>query len=99
MFSEDSQGHKQPMKLGSPLGIPGMVGSAPVGGGPPAVDKARAVTRGILGPLLGWREKRMAQVVGPCLAVGETVLDFGTGDGVVARAIVRQSNCQMMGLD
>lgn len=68
-------------------------------GGRPAVDRARAVTRGVLGPLLNWRANRIARVVGPRLAAGETVLDFGTGDGVVARAIAKQSGSRITGLD
>jgi len=59
----------------------------------------RALSRALVAPVYNWRTRRIAQTLGPQISAGETVLDFGAGDGEVARAIVAHSGCRLTGLD
>lgn len=59
----------------------------------------RTLSRALVAPVYNWRTRRIAQTLGPRFSTGETVLDFGIGDGEVARAIVAQSGCHLTGLD
>lgn len=59
----------------------------------------RPPLRWALKPLLEWRAARIARGVAPLLSAGELVLDFGTGDGVVAQRISQRSGCEITGLD
>lgn len=65
----------------------------------PARSWYNYLTRPILGPVMSLRARRIARSVGGLLSADETVLDFGTGDGLVARAIVAESGCRLTGLD
>jgi ubiquinone/menaquinone biosynthesis C-methylase UbiE len=46
-----------------------------------------------------WRARRIARQLGPLFAPGERVLDVGTGDGLVARAIAGAGACSITGVD
>jgi SAM-dependent methyltransferase len=65
----------------------------------PAQSWYNYLTRPVLAPLMNLRARRIARAVGEFLSEGETVLDFGTGDGLVARMIVEKSGCRLTGLD
>jgi SAM-dependent methyltransferase len=65
----------------------------PTGGG------WRKLSRGALHPLMRWRASRIARVLGSRLSKDETVLDVGTGDGMVAREIQRVSGARITGID
>ena len=46
-----------------------------------------AVCRAVLNPLIQWRARRVARALKEFFHPGETGLDFGTGEGGVARAL------------
>jgi len=55
------------------------------------------LSRSLLKAVMDWRARRIARTLGPLLRADETVLDFGTGDGVVARTIMAESGCSLCG--
>jgi SAM-dependent methyltransferase len=66
---------------------------------PRAITGWRKLSRGVLRPLMSWRARRIARNLGPLFTRGERVLDVGTGDGLVARAIAEVGHCSITGID
>jgi len=65
----------------------------------PAIKGWRYLSRSVLYPLMRWRARRIGRRLGPLFTRGERVLDVGTGDGLVARAIARVGSCSITGID
>src|SRR5262245_25413079 len=64
-----------------------------------ALGWCNVVCRALLKPVINWRARRIAGALRELLDQNETVLDYGTGDGIVARALVRATGCTVTGID